>query len=32
MSLKGSLKIDPLKGSVGGLVLGDSVNKVLSYI
>ena len=32
MSSKTNIKIDPLKGSFGGVQLGDSINKVLSYI
>jgi hypothetical protein len=31
-SHKGSIKIDPKKGSIGGLVLGEPIAKILAYI
>lgn len=32
MSYKGSIKIDPKKGLIGGIVIGDTISKVLAYI
>lgn len=32
MSIKTTIKIDPKKGQVSGITIGDSISKILSYI